>query len=1232
MREREFMIFRIFKRIFLAAFAVLFLSNSCSAAIMVDGKPLQYGTEVALKTVHNRWVTAGGAPTYDTINSQPADTAHLKGWEKLTLIDPNNINNKGDINNGAPVLIYSSAHKKYIMAWDAASGSKVTNSSTNAKGSWERFIIQDLGGGKIAFKTAHNKFLNARSGDEGWKFSQRDIVGRWGEFEIVRVGSTAAPVVVPPVKPVPKPAIVSPVPAPVPVKPAVVTPVPAKPGAKSSATSSVIKQKLEKAGFSHAPGALSQISCGKFPDGKMWAWGVNANQQLYQWNASKNGWDKVPRTAGIEVSVGDDGDVWHINANYKKTQPNIYHRASNGAWSIVSGMALNISVGNKDNVWIIGTDKAPYKWTGNWSRLPYNLDKTPLKQISVGGDGAVWALAEQDGRAYKLVGNKWIKSTGFNLIKIAVGNKDNVYGTTSGGLLWGNKSPGFTADLTDQWTLFKKIEGLKDITINNAKFMWVLTNEAGGNIFYIAQAPLIPGVAPTKTAKKETKPGKPGEKKSAPTEKMTVLSVITIAGKPLKADAKVYLKSAHNKYLSARDAKEQWNVNQADNIAGWEKWTISKDGDKFVLKSAHNKYLSARMAAEKWNVSQAGEVKGWEKWIIGKAPSGKYVLKSPHNKYLSARMAAEKWNVNQTDKIAGWEEWEIGKAPKEPKKAVVPTKPTKLVLPKGFKKIDGGLTMIDLGFSKDGKPLAWAINAAGQVYEGKEKTIQSGMGMSATTSTKFVWTRKSAGGKGVSVGADGTICALHTSGTVYDVVDGKWISLGGNFDQVSVGNRNEIWAKTGESLHKYNSATKKWDKKFDGFRYFSVGADGTIWGILKDSRGARIKAGTTVVENSLGTGLIKISCGNATNVWALTNDGKLWMNSKADAAVAANKYIADSWQKVSGSKWTDVTVNSGGYVAILGSKAISGGHPVYYKAGGARSAITPAKPTKAGEKAKPGVAGKIAPALTPTQALAQAAAKPALEKLAFYQEIVDWAKNNKKVFNPTEQNSFVWTHMWPLYNAKQNLPKEHPDLALLMKVLKESHDYAPMVGNYATVMQSSMINPLKAKGIVASAIVIPATAKFADLLSKALAKKDLAKKIATYKAIVSWAKSYKKVFKPAEQSFFVWNHLWPLYMMVNAEGDATKKKALQANLLALLIKAKAYAPLVGSFVTPVQMSMIKPLQKAGVAVPGKKVKPAAKAKPAAPARRKVTPRRPAAREEDWGALEAPRRSSGGRRR
>ncbi|MFA5075381.1 MAG: tectonin domain-containing protein [Candidatus Babeliales bacterium] len=499
-----------------------------------------------------------------------------------------------------------------------------------------------------------------------------------------------------------------------------------------------------------------------------------------------------------------------------------------------------------------------------------------------------------------------------------------------------------------------------------------------------------------------------------------------------------------------------------------------------------------------------------------------------------------------------------------------------LKIPKDFDLLEGNFIKVALGIGDNGQTDIWAINQKNDVFQGKITQSEEGIGMGVVKKSKVSWTRKSGNGLDVKVGSDGTVCTLSSAGDAFEVIDGSWNRLGSEkFSQISVGNKDNIWALKDfdKKLFKFNRNSGQWEEKATGYISVSVGNDGVVWAIdEKEGRAFRLQSGSDKWEASPGYGFTKILCVDQNSVLVLSKDKQVWINEKP-TAIFENNYIKDSWSKISDLVCEDFAFNGLGDIAILTGQKTVDGFPLYFKKG-TGSPVIPIKEV-------------IAPDKNPVEVLEMAKAKPEAEKLDFYQKVVDWAKDNKKKFDSSEQQSFVWNHLFPLYSSKKDLPKENTDLAKLLKILQEAKDYEPMVGAYAYIVQSVMIDRLKEKGVTPVKTIIPETARFEDLLKNAEQKKGLSEKIVYYNNIVSWAKAFNKKFTPEEQNVFVWSHLYPLYLNVDKETDANKKKTLQQNLLQLLVNAKDYESLVGIFRIALESSMIQPLKNAGVTLPGK---------------------------------------------
>lgn len=408
--------------------------------------------------------------------------------------------------------------------------------------------------------------------------------------------------------------------------------------------------------------------------------------------------------------------------------------------------------------------------------------------------------------------------------------------------------------------------------------------------------------------------------------------------------------------------------------------------------------------------------------------------------------------------------------PGEPSKPAEPSKPGEVLKPEeesaqaqarkaaGFANLNGNFIKIALGMDKDNTPLFWALNSKGEIFEGKITESTTGIGMSVETSFKVEWKKISDYGKSISVGTDGTGCAINMANTVYEFDGKKWKNLGQGFDKISVGNQYEIWAlkESENAIYKFDQGNNSWQKIGDGYIDISVGADGTIWAVKKDSRVVRKSIGSDTWDSSKGTNFVQIACGDVDDVWGITKDGALWQNTKPEAAVEGT-YIQDNWSKILEPKYEGLSVNSPGSVAILSSEKIEDNYPLYYKKG------TGISVGKLLEKIG------LLPEMTPTQALDLIAQKPESEKLNFYARLVEWAKNNKKEFNADEQRTLVFGHLYPLYlkiEKEADADRKRAMQYQLMIILNNIKDYQPMAGIYAQPLEFSMMKPLQAAGIL----------------------------------------------------------------------------------------------------------------------------------------------------------------------
>jgi hypothetical protein len=114
-------------------------------------------------------VRAGGSPESWTVNQ----ASSIGAWEKFIVVC------NGD------VVSLKTAHNRYVQANDSALD-YVTRQQSFI-GDWEKFTAVEQEDGSWAFLTDHNRYLQARDGNNGnnWVLKQQTYVGDWEKFTVV---------------------------------------------------------------------------------------------------------------------------------------------------------------------------------------------------------------------------------------------------------------------------------------------------------------------------------------------------------------------------------------------------------------------------------------------------------------------------------------------------------------------------------------------------------------------------------------------------------------------------------------------------------------------------------------------------------------------------------------------------------------------------------------------------------------------------------------------------------------------------------------------------------------------------------------------------------------------------------------------------------------------------------------------------------------------------------------
>ncbi|MBD2199480.1 MULTISPECIES: LamG-like jellyroll fold domain-containing protein [Calothrix] len=120
----------------------------------------------------------------------------------------------------------------------------------------------------------------------------------------------------------------------------------------------------------------------------------------------------------------------------------------------------------------------------------------------------------------------------------------------------------------------------------------------------------------------------------------------------------IALRTHHNRYVSARNVFEQWNINGfPSTINDWEKFTVINTGDgKIALTTFHDRYVSATSAPYRIN-NVPKQIQDWEKFTVINTGDGKIALKTFHDRYVSASWT---YGINgEPTSIQDWEKFTL---------------------------------------------------------------------------------------------------------------------------------------------------------------------------------------------------------------------------------------------------------------------------------------------------------------------------------------------------------------------------------------------------------------------------------------------------------------------------------------------------------------------------------------------------------------------------------------------
>jgi len=168
----------------------------------------------------------------------------------------------------------------------------------------------------------------------------------------------------------------------------------------------------------------------------------------------------------------------------------------------------------------------------------------------------------------------------------------------------------------------------------------------------------------------------------------------------------------------------------------------------------------------------------------------------------------------------------------------------------------------------------------------------------------------------VSVGADGTVCGLNASGSIYcyGFGDQIWINVPGALTTIAVGNINAIWGlNAAGAIYHYDLNTQSWVRIPGTLANIAVGSDGDVWGI--NASGTLYHWLPSIQSWGYFRNLTfqQVAVGYDAAVWAIDTNSNLWRYDAAREII--HKFSSSSsFSQVSvggdGTAWSvDVNTN-----------------------------------------------------------------------------------------------------------------------------------------------------------------------------------------------------------------------------------------------------------------------------------------------------------------------------------
>jgi virginiamycin B lyase len=125
---------------------------------------------------------------------------------------------------------------------------------------------------------------------------------------------------------------------------------------------------------------LAPLASAQSPNNAVW--GINDHNEVFRYNPFQDTFERMPGTLK-QVSVGIDGEVWGVGPN---DDP---FRWTGSQWQSIQGKLKQLSVRNAKEAWGVNAANDLFRWNGStWEPLGNGSHF-----VSAGVDGTVWGLS-----------------------------------------------------------------------------------------------------------------------------------------------------------------------------------------------------------------------------------------------------------------------------------------------------------------------------------------------------------------------------------------------------------------------------------------------------------------------------------------------------------------------------------------------------------------------------------------------------------------------------------------------------------------------------------------------------------------------------------------------------------------------------------------------------------------------------------------------------------------------